>query len=224
MAAPNSDGLSVPVPTGRRLFWALFLNSQLLVGACYVLLTAASVESIRLVGYAAIWINVGAWVVVNSQPAASVSGRTRRRALLVAGGYFAALSVAGGLVGGGSEVASGFRIAPLPPGYGPALIYASEVVTVNLQPTYLVGYLALAYLVYVTVIDATGSAAAGVLGLFSCVSCSWPILVSLLSGGSPFLTAALQVSYGVSTLVFLLTAGLLYFRTAIFARLRPDAV
>ena len=74
-----------------------------------------------------------------------------------------------------------------------------------------------------TVIDATGSAAAGLLGLFSCVSCSWPILVSLLSGGSPFLTAALQVSYGVSTLVFLLTAGLLYFRPAIFARLRPDA-
>jgi hypothetical protein len=93
-------------------------------------------------------------------------------------------------------------------------------VTINLQPNYLVGYAALAYLVYVTVIDAAGSAAAGLLGLFSCVSCSWPIIVSLISGGSSVVASALQVSYGLSTLVFLLTAGLLYFRPAIFARLR----
>jgi hypothetical protein len=224
MAAPNSGGLSIPVPPDRRLYWALFLNSQLLVGALYVALTAASVASLRLVGYAALWINGGVWVVANSRPdLTAVSTRTRRRALLVAAGYFAALAVAGGLVGVGSEVASGLRIAPLPPGYGPALIYASDAVTINLQPNYLVGYAALAYLVYVTVIDAAGSAAAGLLGLFSCVSCSWPIIVSLVSGGSSVVASALQVSYGLSTLVFLLTAGLLYFRPAIFARVRTAA-
>jgi|GEM_PF-6761984 hypothetical protein len=85
MAAPNSGGLSIPVPADRRLYWALFLNSQLLVGVLYVALTAASVASLRLVAYAALWINVGVWVVANSRPnLTAVSTRTRRRALLVA--------------------------------------------------------------------------------------------------------------------------------------------
>ncbi|MFB6293715.1 MAG: hypothetical protein ABEH60_05590 [Halonotius sp.] len=225
MAAPNTSGLSIPLPTDRGLYWALFLNSQLLAGALYVAFTAARATPVKLVAFAAVWINVGVWVVANSRPdLTAVAARTRRRALLVAAGYFAALAVAGGLVGVGSEAATGLRIAPLPPGYGPALLYSGEWVTINLQPNYLVGYAALAYLVYVTVIDAAGSAAAGLLGLFSCVSCSWPIIVSLVSGGSSVLvTAALQVSYGLSTAVFLVTAGLLYFRPAIFARVRTAA-
>ncbi|TQQ83521.1 hypothetical protein EGH24_01645 [Halonotius terrestris] len=226
MALATDGGLSIPIPTGRRLFWALFLNSQLLVGTLYVLLTAASVESLRLVAYAAIWINVAAWVVVNSRPDLSgVSTRTRRRGLLVGTTYFGLLAFAGGLVGAGiGAEATGLRFAPLPPGYGPALLYSGERVTINLIPNYLIGYAALAYLVYVTVIDAAGSAAAGLLGLFSCVSCSWPIVVSLASAvtgsGSLLVASALQVSYGVSTAVFLLTAGLLYWRPTIFARFR----
>jgi len=130
------------------------------------------------------------------------------------------LAVAGGLITVGvGEAATGLRIAPLPPGYGPALLYSGQQVTVTLMPNYLVGYVALAYLVYVTVIDAAGSAAAGLIGLFSCVSCSWPILASLISaitgGGSLLVTSALQVSYGLSTAVFLVTAGLLYWRPTV---------
>ncbi|TQQ82089.1 DUF7546 family protein [Halonotius roseus] len=219
MAEPTG-GLSIPVPTGRRLYWALFLNSQLLAAVFYVLLTAASFASIRLVAYAALWLNVSVWVVVNSRPTATVADRVRRRALAVAGGYFALLAVAGGLVTVGiGEAATGLRIAPLPPGYGPALLYSGEWITITLMPNYLVGYAALAYLVYVTVIDAAGSAAAGLIGLFSCVSCSWPILASVVSaitgGGSLLVTSALQVSYGLSTAVFLLTAGLLYWRPTV---------
>ena len=113
MASSDTAGLSIPVPAGRRLYWALFLNSQLLIGALYVAFTAASAASLRLVAYAALWINGGVWVVVNSRPdLTAVSTRTHHRALLVATGYFAALAVAGGLVGAGiGDTATGLRIA-----------------------------------------------------------------------------------------------------------------
>jgi hypothetical protein len=212
----QQTGLSVPLPIGRRLYWGLFFNSQLLAIGLYVLLTPATLSSPRLVGYGLIWVNVSAWVIANSQPDPSTSG-VRRRALLLAGGYFGLLLFAGGVIGAGiGEAATGFRIAWLPPGFGPAMLYSGGSVTINLIPIYLIGYTALAYLVYVTVVEASGSAAAGILGLFSCVSCSWPIIVSLASavtGGSSLLVAsALQVSYGLSTGVFVLTAALLYWR------------
>lgn len=212
----HGTGLSIPVPTGRRLYWGLFINSQLLALAVYVLLTPASLSSFRLIGYGLIWLNVSAWVIVNSRPDPS-STVARRRARLVAGGYFGLLLFAGGVVGAGiGDAATGFRIAWLPFGFGPAALYSGAVVTINLIPIYLLGYGALASLVYDTVIEASGSAAAGLLGLFSCVSCSWPIIVSLASavtGGSSILVAsALQVSYGPSTAVFVLTAALLYWR------------
>ena len=77
------------------------------------------------------------------------------------------------------------------------------------------GYLALAWLVYATVIDAAGSAVTGVLGLLSCVSCSWPILASLLTGiggGGALAAAAQSQSYELSTVVFVVTVALLYWR------------
>jgi len=210
------SGLSIPVPTGRRLYWGLFLNSQLVALGLYVLLTPASLESRRLIAFGFIWLNVSAWVIANRRPAAA-SRSLKARARLIAGGYFGLLLFAGGIVGFGiGAEATGFRIAPLPFGFGPALLYSGELITINLLPIYLIGYTALAYLVYVTVIDAAGSAAAGVIGLFSCVSCSWPIIAALASGfigsGSLLTASALQVSYTLSTAVFVLTAALLYFR------------
>jgi len=215
MSEPGT-GLSIPLPTGRRLYWGLFLNSLLLALGLYVLVTPADLGSLRLVGYGLIWLTVSAWVLATTEPDPS-SPSTRRRARVVAAGYFGLLLFAGGVVGAGiGEAATGFRIAWLPFGFGPAALYSGAVVTINLIPIYLVGYGALAYLVYDTVIEASGSAAAGLLGLFSCVSCSWPIIVSLASavtGGSSILVAsALQVSYGLSTAVFVLTAALLYWR------------
>ncbi|MFO7832913.1 MAG: hypothetical protein R6V31_02370 [Halohasta sp.] len=212
----QGTGLSIPLPTGRRLYWGLFLNSLLLLLGLYVLVTPADLGSLRLVGYGLLWLTVSVWVVTNTHPEPS-SPSTRRRARMVAGGYFGLLLFAGGVVGAGiGDAATGFRIAWLPFGFGPAALYSGAVVTINLIPIYLMGYAALAYLVYDTVIEASGSAAAGLLGLFSCVSCSWPIIASLASavtGGSSILVAsALQVSYGLSTVVFVLTAGLLYWR------------
>ncbi len=223
MTDTSDAPFSVPVPATRWLHWALFVNSQLVAIWLYVALTSATLSSVRLIGYALIWLNVSAWVVVNSRPTSSTRS-VRRRAIALAAGYFGLLAVAGGLVGVGiGEAATGFRIAFLPPGFGPAILYSGASVTINLLPIYVVGYLALAYLVYVTVLDAAGSAAAGLLGLFSCVSCSWPIIVSLFSavtgGGSVLVASALQVSYGLSTAVFVLTAGLLYYRRGILRML-----
>jgi uncharacterized membrane protein YraQ (UPF0718 family) len=73
--------------------------------------------------------------------------------------------------------------------------------------------------VYATAIDAAGAAISGILGFFSCVSCSWPIVASLassvLGGGTALATTAFGASYDLSTAVFLLTVGLLYWRPLI---------
>jgi len=226
MGDTSGAPISIPLPAERWLYWALFCNTQLLGVSLYITLTRASLESLRLVGYGLLWLNVSAWVVTNTaRPPASRA--LKRRALAIAVGYFALLAFAGGLVGVGiGEAATGLRIAYLPPGYGPAVLYSGAWVTINLLPIYLVGYTALSYLLYVTVLDAAGSAAAGLLGLFSCVSCSWPILVSLASAvagsGSILAASALQVSYGVSTAVFVVTAALLYWRPRLFALLPVD--
>ena len=69
---------------------------------------------------------------------------------------------------------------------------------------------------YATVLDAARSAVTGVLGLLSCVSCSWPVLASLatgVAGGGSGLAAAVSTgSYGLSTVVFVATVALLYWR------------
>jgi hypothetical protein len=98
-------------------------------------------------------------------------------------------------------------------------LYSGGGLSVVLMPARVVGYLALAYLVYATVIDASGAGVAGLLGLLSCVSCSWPVLAALVSGvagsGSALAATTLGLSQDLSTVVFLLTVGLLYWRPTI---------
>jgi len=66
----------------------------------------------------------------------------------------------------------------------------------------------------VTAVDASGGAVGGIVGLFSCVSCVLPILASILGGfvgvGATLSQAALSQSYGLSTVVFVTSVGLLY--------------
>lgn len=96
------------------------------------------------------------------------------------------------------------------------VFYEGSLLRLSLQFYKVVGYVTLAYLVYTTVVDATRTAVSGVIGLFSCVSCSWPILgtvaTSLFGSGSAVVTGALRQSYGLSTLVFLSAVALLYYR------------
>jgi hypothetical protein len=208
------------LPT-RRLGWgALLLNVQLVSVVAYYVLTAAEPTEPRYALYGLLWVNLGAAAIYATDPPQGPDFATRRRAAALAAAYFGLLAVFGGLVSTGlGDAATGVRIAWLPPGWGPAFVYGGEYVVVAVMPAFLVGYAALAYLVYVTVLEAAGSAIAGVLGLFSCVSCTWPILAGIATsafGGAGILgAAALNASYDLSTAVFVLTLGLLYWRPGI---------
>lgn len=205
-------------PRRSTLVWgAILVNTELLVLFVYLLVVGPTVTDPRFYAYPFIWINVALWGVARvTPPPASDAARLRAGVLAVA--YFAVLAVFGGLVGPAGDVATGFRVAvtSLPPGWAPALLYSGTVVKLSLLPFKVVGYAALAYLVYATVLDAAGTAAGGVLGLLSCVSCVLPILASVVSsvlgGAGALVAAATAQTYGLSTAVFVLTVGLLVWR------------
>lgn len=204
-------------PTRGTLLWgAVLVNAELLALFLYLARPGVTPTAVRYYVYPFIWINVGLWALVRVSPP-KASNRRRYAAGALAVGYFLVLAYAGGLVGPGlGAMATGFRIAPLPPGSGPALVYSGESLQLVLFPYKVVGYVALAVLVYATVLDVARSAIGGILGLFSCVSCTWPVLASLVSGvagsSSAVASAALSGSYGLSTVVFVVTVALLYWR------------
>lgn len=216
--------VDLPIPRARvrkrTLLWgALVVNTELLALLVYAVVgdtTLTGPLAVRFWLYPLVWINVGVWAVVRTTPAAA-SARERRLAAALAVGYFAVLAYAGGLVGQ-SYTATGLRVVTwaLPPGWAPAVLYNGMGVGVTLLPYKVVGYVALAYLVYATVLDAAGAAVSGVLGLLSCVSCTWPVLASLVSGllgsGTALAGAVYAQSYGLSTVVFVVTVALLYWR------------
>ncbi|PSP33275.1 hypothetical protein BRC64_03990 [Halobacteriales archaeon QH_10_67_22] len=209
------------VRPGREtlLTWALVVNTELLLVVVYAVLgnsEPVSLAGFRLWVYPWIWINVAVWAVLRTNPGPASAG-TRRIAAALAVAYVGLLAYVGGLVGPGGDVTT-FRVVwtTVPLGWGPAVAYVGDTVALTLIPYRVVGYLALGYLVYATIVDAAGSAVTGVFGLLSCVSCSWPVLASLLAGvaggGSGVAAAVQQGSYGLSTVVFVVTVALLYWR------------
>lgn len=226
----DTDAIVSRLRPSRRtlLYGGLLLNTELVLVALYLLIQDATLTEPRYAVYGLLWINVGAWVIVRTRVAPASDG-AKRRAALIAVGYFAALAVAGGLVrpaaamsmsvaggAGAGASASSVRVLALPPGWGPALLYRGDLLRVFLMPAHVVGYAALAYLVYATAVDLSGAAVSGLLGLLSCVSCSWPIVASVAAsvfgGGSAVAAATGTLSYDLSTAVFLVTVGLLYWR------------
>jgi hypothetical protein len=209
-------------PEKQTLLWgALVVNVELLLLVSY-----AVISDSRLIGPLAVrywlfpfvWINVGLWAILRTRPAPSAP-RQRRIAAAIAVGYFGVLAYFGGVIGpAATDQISTLRVVllDLPPGWGPAILYDGTLVGVTLMPYKIVGYVALAYLVYATVLDAAGSAIGGLLGLLSCVSCTWPVLATIVTGvvgsGSAIASAATGQSYGLSTVVFVVTVGLLYWR------------
>lgn len=197
------------------LWAALVINVEVMLVAIYLLVADVTITAPRFLVYPFIWINLGLWAVVTVTPPPA-SSRIRRIGLAIGIGYFAVLAVVGGLLAF-DPVGAGFRIAwELPPGWGPALLYQGDLLRLAIVPYKLVGYVALSYLVYATVLDAAGSAVTGLVGLFSCVSCAWPVLGTVVTGvfgGSSAVAAvATNQPYGVSTLVFVTAIGLLVWR------------
>lgn len=211
------DGLRPSRETA--VWWAVVLNTELLLLLAYFLVVDPTVTRPLFYLIPFVWINAALWGVFRVSPRPT-SARQRYAALAVAGGYFLVLGYAGGLYGPSGGPATGIRVAAfsVPPGWGPAVIYGGEVVQFALLPFKLVGYATLSYLVYATVVDAASSVVGGVLGLFSCVSCTLPVIAGVLSGfvgGTGAVAAASSQSYGLSTVVFVVTVVLLVWRPTI---------
>lgn len=198
----------------RVTVWAAIVNAELILMVWYYALSPSIPTDLLSLAYPWLWINASIWAVsrVDLTP---TDARTRAIAAVVGVGYFVVLGYFGGLYNfTGSGL--GFRLAMLPPGWGPVPIYSAATFTVALLPFKLIGFLALAYLVAATVVDATASGLAGFVGLFSCVSCTWPLLATVFTGIFGTASAAASVvsgqPYGVSTVVFLASVGMLVWR------------
>ena len=201
------------VPEGRSLaLWAAAINAELLLVMLYLLVVQGAATDPLLLTFPFVWLNVAGWVLLTVRPAPAPA---RRRAVAgaVALGYGLLLGYVGGVFGLGGT-GSGLRaVLAAPPGFAPSFVYSGTTLALVVTPWKVAGYLALSYLVYVTVVDASGGLAGGVVGLFSCVSCVLPILASVVGGfagvGATLYEAAMFQSYGLSTVIFLVSVGLL---------------
>lgn len=207
---------------------AFVVLTEVALVATYVTVAENTITDWTIVLVPWVWINVGVWAVVRTRTPAA-DERRRWLVAVLAVGYLGVLAFVGGLVGPGvASQPSGLRVAfaSIPPGWAPTLFVNTDVVRLSIVPYQFVGYVALAYLVYATVLDAAGSAITGLLGLLSCVSCTWPILASLLTGlvgsGTALSAAASSQSYALSTVVFVVTVALLHWRPG-FTPSRGDA-
>lgn len=211
---------------------ALLVNTQLLLFLAYHLVSPNDITGVVPVAVPLVWITVGVWALVRTE-APAASRRQRTIGVAVATAYFGLLGYFGGVWGPGVTtipVGVDLSIASAPPGWAPRLFVNLPVegvtvlslqvpfqgLRINLIPWQVVGYVALAYLVYAAVLDAAGSAISGVVGLLSCVSCTWPVIAtivtSVLGGSAAIAGVVYDQSYLLSTVVFVVTVGLLYWR------------
>lgn len=221
------DGL---VPDRITLLWgALLVLLELLAVVLFWEFAPVTPRNPLIYVYPFVWINVGLWVATTVSPP-EAEHHQRRGATLLVVAYTLVLAYAGGMLGPGGAPAGiegpvTLRFATVPPGWGPMVTYFAPGFYVQLTPYQVIGYGALAYLVYVTLLDAVTSVAGGALGLLTCMSCSWPVLASVVGGlaGSTFgLTAAVYAQpYGLSTAAYLLTVGVLVWRPTLGWR-SPD--
>ncbi|WP_224332781.1 DUF7546 family protein [Haloprofundus halobius] len=213
-----------------ELRWLLALvafETAALVG--YFGFTDATVTSPRYVLYPFVWINVGVVAVLRTTPP-DATRRARVVAATLSTLYFLLLAALAGLVSlelGAHTHAHvhGLQVTMAAPGWGPRVGYAGSLVTVNFVPYRVLGYLALSYLVYVTLLDAAVAVLSGVLGVVTCVGCSLPIAGSLAAGavGGTGVVALATLSVDISTIVFVGAVALLTVRPRFRgpAKLRP---
>lgn len=215
----------VPRPRRQTLVWGLVLVN---VQALFVLSYASVFERPLLdpfLWYPFVWINVGLWAIVRTRPP-SAPRRTRIVAAAVAVAYFLLLAAASNTIwlgeafGGNPAIGLDLRIATIPPGWAPAVLYNGQFVHFSLIPPYVIGFSALSYLVYATVLDARGVASVGLLAAFSCVSCTLPIVAGVVALGTgasagALLTSASSYLLPVGTALYVGTVALLYFRPGV---------
>lgn len=215
------------------LWAALVANVLFLFLALYYLLDDATLFGPTPVVVPLIWLTVGAWALASVDPPAAAR-RHRSIAAAIAGAYWLVLGFLGGVLSlPAHDAPTSIRVTLLdsPPGWNPAVYLSTDIVQVTLIPWRVVGYVALAALVYETALVAAvavaerartdasefGTAAlGGFVGLFSCVSCTWPIVVQvvggLLGGTGSILAPLTGISLLASTAVFVATVATLRWR------------
>lgn len=202
------------LPDGESLVRiGVVVNTEIILVLAYVLLAEEPATDPVVLTFPFVWLNVAGLVFAFVRPP-SASTRRKWVALAVAVAYALVLAYVGGVFGTGGQ-GTGFRwILAAPPGFAPGLVYSGATLAAVFTPWKVAGYLALSYLLYVTVLDASGGVAGGVLGLFSCVSCVLPVIASVVGGvagfGGLLYQAAMAQSYGLSTVVYVVSVGLLY--------------
>lgn len=200
---------------------ALVVAVELCLLGLYFTVTPAQVTTLRYTLYPFVWINVSIWAVRQTTPPPA-SRRHELLASTAAAGYFLVLCWLAGLVGitltGNPTELLGVTVGYGSPGWE-RVRFVTPIAHLTLIPFRVVGYLALSYLVYVTILEATVAAISGSLGFVACLSCGVPVVGSLatgLFGASASLTGTLYThAVDISTAVFLLAVGLLYYRTGL---------
>ncbi|MEE6209430.1 hypothetical protein U3A55_04545 [Salarchaeum sp. III] len=205
--------------------WAVVVWSELTLVVFYVATTPGWVTEPRYVVYPFVWINLGLLAVVHTRQwvrARDPERRTRLAAGLLAGGYFVVLAAVGGLlflpVINPPHAGTAFSVSWVMPGWGPIVTARALGVQLTLVPFKLIGYLALSYVLYARLLDATRLVASAVLGLFSCVGCTMSLLVPLL-GASTF-AGATAYTWDASTLVYVVALATLYWSPQIESVIR----
>ena len=188
------------------------LELYLLV-AYFVLTPAIPTGELRYLVYPFLWINAGIWAARTVTPTPA-NRRHRAVGVGIAALYLLLLLYLPGAIGSGTAgVATDFRVAMAAPGWGPVVALTSPLLRLYLVPFEVVGYVALAYLVYANALRTSRSTLSGALGLVTCVGCTVPILVPLVGAlGGPatgLATTAYAWSYDLGTATFLVAIWLL---------------
>jgi len=196
-----------------RPWVALFLVLVYAVMAYFWVTDATPTREVRYVLYPLVWITVGAWAVAATDPAPS-NRRHLVLAAVVAAIYFLVMLWVPGNIGHGHAASVAWRVEMYSPGWGPLVAVVSPWVRLFLVPFEVVGYAALAYLVYANVLTLARGTVGGALGLVTCVGCTVPVLaplVGVLGGPATSLTTtAYAYSYDLGTLFFVATVAILY--------------
>lgn len=210
---------SVRSPIRAAVATAVVATVALLTAiATYLRLTDAVITTGRSLSYPVVWIvtslTAAVWIGL------TVRGRPRRwRGVAIGGGYTLVIGWLTGLLG---ATTGGFplRVHAAPPGWGPIILYDSGLLRLSIVPFKLIAYLALGYVIYTLVAAHRGSIRAAAVGVFSCVSCTGPLLVAIIGavGGTQATTAVATAGYDIATAALVATFGLL---VAVVARQQP---
>lgn len=197
---------------------------QLLAAVLYGLVFDVSPNRLHLFLIPFLWITVSLLAVWYARPV-DRGMRHRAFAAAAAGGYFLLFLVFSGTVGFSPSTIEpvtgsfGFGVeVGRSLGWGPILYYAGGWIGVRIIPYQVVGYLALSYLVYTAVLNVTKSASAGALGLILCPGCAAAVLAPVLGGVaglSSALTLLLRYTYEISTVLFVVAMGFLYWQPSV---------